>query len=89
VSCFRKNIKASAICQYSFADVQSAFDGPYMEVLDSKWREYTGKVPEPRPGSVGPNTHTTTPLTITPAFPLPYTILHFIFILPALISLCP
>lgn len=23
-----------------------------MEVQDSKWREYTGKVPEPRPGSV-------------------------------------
>ncbi|XP_077360002.1 semaphorin-4G [Festucalex cinctus] len=46
-----KNIKASAICQYAFPDVQNAFDGPYMEVQDSKWREYTGKVPEPRPGS--------------------------------------
>ncbi|XP_041818283.1 semaphorin-4G [Chelmon rostratus] len=46
-----KNIKASAICQYAFSDVQKAFDGPYMEVQDSKWREYTGKVPEPRPGS--------------------------------------
>ncbi|KAM9832361.1 semaphorin-4G [Neosynchiropus ocellatus] len=46
-----KNIKASAICQYSFSDVQKAFDGPYMEVQDGKWREYTGKVPEPRPGS--------------------------------------
>ncbi|CAL8305909.1 unnamed protein product [Boreogadus saida] len=52
-----KNIKASAICQYSFADVQSAFDGPYMEVLDSKWREYTGKVPEPRPGSCITDVH--------------------------------
>lgn len=49
---FRKNIKASAICQYAFSDVQKVFDGPYMEVQDSKWREYTGKVPEPRPGSV-------------------------------------
>ncbi len=49
---FRKNIKASAICQYAFSDVQKAFEGPYMEVQDSKWREYTGKVPEPRPGSV-------------------------------------
>lgn len=48
----RKNIKASAICQYSFSDVQKVFDGPYMEVQDSKWREYTGKVPQPRPGSV-------------------------------------
>uniref|UniRef100_A0A3P8VS86 Semaphorin 4G n=1 Tax=Cynoglossus semilaevis TaxID=244447 RepID=A0A3P8VS86_CYNSE len=46
-----KNIKASAVCQYNFADVQKVFDGPYMEVQDSKWREYTGKVPEPRPGS--------------------------------------
>ncbi|XP_061763648.1 semaphorin-4G [Nerophis ophidion] len=46
-----KNIKASAVCQYAFSDVQRAFEGPYMEVQDSKWREYTGKVPEPRPGS--------------------------------------
>ncbi|KAF7657422.1 hypothetical protein LDENG_00026770 [Lucifuga dentata] len=46
-----KNIKASAICQYAFSDIQKAFEGPYMEVQDSKWREYTGKVPEPRPGS--------------------------------------
>ncbi|CAL8304203.1 unnamed protein product [Lota lota] len=52
-----KNIKASAICQYSFADVQLAFDGPYMEVQDSKWREYTGKVPEPRPGSCITDVH--------------------------------
>lgn len=49
---FRKNIKASAICQYAFSDVRKAFEGPYMEVQDSKWREFTGKVPEPRPGSV-------------------------------------
>jgi hypothetical protein len=48
----RKNIKASAVCQYSFTDIQRAFEGPYMEVQDSKWREYTGKVPVPRPGSV-------------------------------------
>ncbi|KAI1887054.1 hypothetical protein AGOR_G00202080 [Albula goreensis] len=48
-----KNVKASAVCQYSIADVQKAFDGPYMENQDStqKWSEYTGKVPEPRPGS--------------------------------------
>uniref|UniRef100_A0A7N8WKV9 Sema domain-containing protein n=1 Tax=Mastacembelus armatus TaxID=205130 RepID=A0A7N8WKV9_9TELE len=46
-----KNIKASAICQYAASDVQKVFEGPYMEVQDSKWREYTGKVPEPRPGS--------------------------------------
>uniref|UniRef100_A0A3Q3XQL7 Sema domain-containing protein n=1 Tax=Mola mola TaxID=94237 RepID=A0A3Q3XQL7_MOLML len=46
-----KNIKASAICRYAFSDVQKVFEGPYIEVQDSKWREYTGKVPEPRPGS--------------------------------------
>ncbi|KAG7507921.1 semaphorin-4G [Solea senegalensis] len=46
-----KNIKASAVCQYAFSEVQKVFDGPYFEVQDSKWREYTGKVPEPRPGS--------------------------------------
>ncbi|XP_010741056.3 semaphorin-4G [Larimichthys crocea] len=52
-----KNIKASAICQYAFSDVQKVFDGPYMEVQDSKWREYTGKVPEPRPGSCITDVH--------------------------------
>ncbi|XP_056285195.1 semaphorin-4G [Pseudoliparis swirei] len=52
-----KNIKASAICQYAFSDVQRAFDGPFMEVQDSKWREYTGKVPEPRPGSCITDVH--------------------------------
>uniref|UniRef100_A0A8C1N248 Semaphorin-4G-like n=1 Tax=Cyprinus carpio TaxID=7962 RepID=A0A8C1N248_CYPCA len=49
-----KNIKASAICQYSVSDVQWAFEGPYIESKEdssSKWTQYTGKVPEPRPGS--------------------------------------
>lgn len=55
---FRKNIKASAICQYAFSDVQRVFEGPYMEVQDAKWREYTGKVPEPRPGSVSSTSKT-------------------------------
>lgn len=45
-------MKASAVCQYSLTDIQKAFDGPFMENQDSKWREFTGKVPEPRPGSV-------------------------------------
>uniref|UniRef100_A0A8C2ZD26 Semaphorin 4G n=1 Tax=Cyclopterus lumpus TaxID=8103 RepID=A0A8C2ZD26_CYCLU len=52
-----KNIKASAICQYAFSDVQRAFEGPFMEVQESKWREYTGKVPEPRPGSCITDVH--------------------------------
>ncbi|XP_066549873.1 semaphorin-4G [Amia ocellicauda] len=48
-----KNVKASAICRYSIEDVEKVFDGPYMESEDSttKWTKYTGKVPEPRPGS--------------------------------------
>ncbi|KAL6475393.1 hypothetical protein MHYP_G00164330 [Metynnis hypsauchen] len=46
-----KNVKASAVCQYSLKDVQAAFEGPYMELQESKWREYTGKVPDLRPGS--------------------------------------
>lgn len=49
---FRKNVKTSAVCQYAIKDVQAAFDGPYMELQDFKWREYTGKVPDLRPGSV-------------------------------------
>ncbi|XP_062852139.1 semaphorin-4G [Trichomycterus rosablanca] len=49
-----KNIKSSAICRYSIADVQQAFNGPYMESPEgagTKWTEYTGKVPDLRPGS--------------------------------------
>uniref|UniRef100_A0A8C2KAU3 Semaphorin-4G-like n=1 Tax=Cyprinus carpio TaxID=7962 RepID=A0A8C2KAU3_CYPCA len=45
---------ASAICQYSVSDVQWAFEGPYIESKEdssSKWTQYTGKVPIPRPGS--------------------------------------
>ncbi|KAL0984267.1 hypothetical protein UPYG_G00139230 [Umbra pygmaea] len=52
-----RNIKASAVCQYSLSDIQRAFEGPYMEVQDSKWRQYTGKVPEPRPGSCITDAH--------------------------------
>uniref|UniRef100_A0A4W5PVC3 Semaphorin 4G n=1 Tax=Hucho hucho TaxID=62062 RepID=A0A4W5PVC3_9TELE len=52
-----KNIKVSAVCQYSNTDIQRAFEGPYMEVQDSKWREYRGKVPVPRPGSCITNIH--------------------------------
>lgn len=50
----RKNVKASAVCRFSLSDVQEAFQGPYMENQDSgsKWEEYTGKIPDPRPGTV-------------------------------------
>lgn len=54
VSVFRKNVKASAVCRFSLSDVQEAFQGPYMEKQDSgsEWKEYTGKIPDPRPGTV-------------------------------------
>ncbi|XP_068597315.1 semaphorin-4G-like [Brachionichthys hirsutus] len=48
-----KNVKASAVCRFSLVEVQEAFQGPYMEKQDSdsEWKEYTGKIPEPRPGT--------------------------------------
>ncbi|XP_036980245.1 semaphorin-4G-like [Acanthopagrus latus] len=48
-----KNVKASAVCRFSLTEVQEAFQGPYMENQDSgsKWKEYTGKIPDPRPGT--------------------------------------
>ncbi|KAM9365599.1 semaphorin-4G-like [Pholidichthys leucotaenia] len=47
-----KDVKASAVCRFSLSEVQEAFRGPYMENQDSgsKWKEYTGKIPDPRPG---------------------------------------
>uniref|UniRef100_A0A8C6UXF8 Semaphorin 4G n=1 Tax=Neogobius melanostomus TaxID=47308 RepID=A0A8C6UXF8_9GOBI len=48
-----KNVKASAVCRFSLSEVQEAFQGPYMETQDSgsKWKEYSGKIPDPRPGT--------------------------------------
>ncbi|XP_058507957.1 semaphorin-4G-like [Solea solea] len=48
-----KNVKASAVCRFSLSEVQEAFQGPYMENQDSgsNWKEYTGKIPDPRPGT--------------------------------------
>ncbi|KAM6956285.1 semaphorin-4G-like [Aplochiton taeniatus] len=48
-----KNIKSSAVCRFSLPEVQQAFQGPYMEKQDSgsMWSQYTGKVPDPRPGT--------------------------------------
>ncbi|KAM4607200.1 semaphorin-4G-like [Polymixia lowei] len=47
-----KNVKASAVCRFNLSEVQESFQGPYMENQESgsKWTEYTGKVPDPRPG---------------------------------------
>lgn len=48
-----KNVKASAVCRFSLSEVQEAFQGPYMETQDSgsKWKEYSGRTPDPRPGT--------------------------------------
>uniref|UniRef100_A0A667XA21 Semaphorin 4G n=1 Tax=Myripristis murdjan TaxID=586833 RepID=A0A667XA21_9TELE len=48
-----KNVKASAVCRFTLSEVQEAFQGPYMENQDSgsRWNEYTGKIPDPRPGT--------------------------------------
>lgn len=48
-----KNVRASAVCRFSLSDVQEAFRGPYMETQDSgsKWKEYGGRTPDPRPGT--------------------------------------
>ncbi|XP_029030752.1 semaphorin-4G-like [Betta splendens] len=46
-----KNVKASAVCRFSLTDLHEAFDGPYMENQNSGWKEYTGKIPDPRPGT--------------------------------------
>lgn len=50
----RKNVKASAVCRYSLSAVQEAFQGPYMEMQGTRleWKDYAGKIPEPRPGTV-------------------------------------
>ncbi|XP_038148893.1 semaphorin-4G-like [Cyprinodon tularosa] len=66
-----KNVKASAVCRFPLSEVQEAFEGPYMENEDSgtTWKEYVGKIPDPRPGtcitddlrSKGINTSTSLP----------------------------
>lgn len=70
-----RNVKMSAVCQYSFRDLQTAFDGPYMELQDSKWREYTGKVPDLRPGSCITDQHRA--LLINSSRDLPDNVLNF------------
>lgn len=49
-----KKVKASAVCRFVLAEVQEAFEGPYMETQDSgsKWSQFSGKTPDPRPGTV-------------------------------------
>lgn len=70
-----RNVKMSAVCQYSLRDVQAAFDGPYMELQDSKWKEYAGNVPDPRPGSCITDQHRG--LLINSSRDLPDNVLNF------------
>ncbi|KAL8187430.1 UNVERIFIED_CONTAM: Semaphorin-4G, partial [Gekko kuhli] len=48
-----RSMEVSAICRYNISEVQAVFEGTYMEYQDSsrKWSQYSGEVPEPRPGS--------------------------------------
>ncbi|XP_062374942.1 semaphorin-4G-like isoform X1 [Sardina pilchardus] len=73
-----KNVKASAICQYSIGDMWQVFEGPYMESQDTsyKWSEYTGKTPEPRPGSC--ITDRLRAKGMNSSFDLPDDVLHFV-----------
>ncbi|KAI7805964.1 semaphorin-4G [Triplophysa rosa] len=74
-----KNVKGSAICQYSISDIQWAFEGPYMESKEdsnSKWTQYTGKVPDPRPGSC--ITDQLRAIGINSSTNLPDDVLHFV-----------
>lgn len=43
----------SAVCAYSLADIQAAFNGPFthQDSPDHHWVEYQGKIPYPRPGT--------------------------------------
>lgn len=47
--------RGSAVCVYSMADIRAVFNGPYAhkEGPDHRWVEYEGRIPYPRPGTVG------------------------------------
>ncbi|XP_030626580.1 semaphorin-4G [Chanos chanos] len=72
-----KSLKVSAVCQFSMKDVNWAFEGPYMESdANSKWTQYTGRVPEPRPGSC--ITNELRARNINSSTDLPDDVLHFV-----------
>lgn len=56
---FSSVFRGSAVCVYSMADIRAVFNGPYAhkEGPDHRWVEYDGKIPYPRPGTVGWSTH--------------------------------
>lgn len=47
--------KGSAVCVYSMADIRMVFNGPFAhkEGPNYQWVAYAGKIPYPRPGTVG------------------------------------
>ena len=47
--------KGSAVCVYSMADIRMVFNGPFAhkEGPNYQWVAYNGKIPYPRPGTVG------------------------------------
>lgn len=47
--------KGSAVCVYSMADIRNVFNGPFSHKHghNYQWTAYTGKIPYPRPGTVG------------------------------------
>ncbi|TRY69624.1 hypothetical protein DNTS_032743 [Danionella cerebrum] len=69
----------SVFYAYSVLEIQWAFEGPYMESKvdsGSKWTQYTGKVPEPRPGSC--ITDELRERGINSSINLPDDVLHFV-----------
>lgn len=53
--CSSSVFKGSAVCVYSMADIRNVFNGPFAHKHghNYQWTEYTGKIPYPRPGTVG------------------------------------
>lgn len=51
----RSVFKGSAVCVYSMADIRMVFNGPFAhkEGPNYQWVAYGGKIPYPRPGTVG------------------------------------
>ncbi|XP_044528325.1 semaphorin-4A [Gracilinanus agilis] len=51
--------RSSAVCEFSFSDIEKVFEGKYKEMNkeSSRWNTYSGPVSNPRPGScsVGPS----------------------------------
>lgn len=51
--------RGSAVCVFSMASIRAAFNGPFAhkESADSRWVEYKGRIPYPRPGTCPSETY--------------------------------